>query len=61
MSTKIIPPEERILRPLNVREKRLLGPGPSNMADSISKSLAQPLLGHLDPEFLQVLKNKIEF
>ena len=55
MSSKTIPPIERILKPLSVKEKRLLGPGPSNMADSISKALAQPLLGHLHPEFLEIM------
>lgn len=56
MSTNTIPPLERILKPLSIKEKRLLGPGPSNMADSISKTLTQPLLGHLHPEFLEVEK-----
>lgn len=59
MSTNIISPPERILRPIKVHEKRLLGPGPSNMADSISRAMVQPLLGHLHPEFLEVLNKKI--
>lgn len=59
MSTNIISPPERILRPMKVHEKRLLGPGPSNMANSISGAIVQPLLGHLHPEFLEVFFRKI--
>ncbi len=36
-------------------ERLLLGPGPSNVPDSVCRALAQPLVGHLDPAFLTVL------
>ena len=39
----------------NVSQKLLLGPGPSNLTDSVKHALAQPALGHLDPEFLEIL------
>ncbi len=33
----------------------LLGPGPSNVHESVLAAMAQPLAGHLDPAFLAVL------
>ena len=33
----------------------LLGPGPSNVHPRVLNAMAQPLLGHLDPVFLEVL------
>ncbi len=33
----------------------LLGPGPSNVHESVLAACAQPLVGHLDPAFLAVL------
>src|SRR5690606_4454121 len=32
----------------------LLGPGPSNIAPRVLDALARPLLGHLDPAFLEI-------
>lgn len=34
----------------------LMGPGPSNVAPSVLTALAQPLLGHLDPVFVQMME-----
>jgi alanine-glyoxylate transaminase/serine-glyoxylate transaminase/serine-pyruvate transaminase len=50
-----IPPPHRLLIPLNVSEKKLFGPGPSNMPGLVKHGLAQPLLGHLHPEFLEIM------
>ncbi|MBA0126006.1 alanine--glyoxylate aminotransferase family protein [Haloechinothrix sp. YIM 98757] len=36
-------------------DRLLLGPGPSNPYPEASQGLSQPLLGHLDPEFLTLL------
>src|SRR5258706_246681 len=36
-------------------DRLLLGPGPSNPYPEVTAAFAQPLLGHLDPEFLAVL------
>ena len=36
-------------------EKLLLGPGPSNAHPSVLKAMAQPLIGHLDPDFLDIM------
>jgi aspartate aminotransferase-like enzyme len=37
-----------------LRARTLLGPGPSNPYPEATVALGQPLLGHLDPMFLQV-------
>ncbi len=36
-------------------DRKLFGPGPSNPYPEATSALAQPLLGHLDPEFLRVM------
>ncbi len=36
-------------------ERLLLGPGPSNVATEVRAALARPLIGHLDPAFLNLL------
>ncbi|HYH34713.1 MAG TPA: alanine--glyoxylate aminotransferase family protein [Nocardioides sp.] len=38
-----------------IRERHLLGPGPSNPYPEATDALARPLLGHLDPAFLEVM------
>jgi alanine-glyoxylate transaminase/serine-glyoxylate transaminase/serine-pyruvate transaminase len=38
----------------------LLGPGPSNPYPEVMEALARPVLGHLDPEFLDVLDETAE-
>ena len=35
--------------------KLLLGPGPSNVSPSVLSAMAQPMIGHLDPSFLEIL------
>jgi alanine-glyoxylate transaminase/serine-glyoxylate transaminase/serine-pyruvate transaminase len=40
---------------MRMADRLLLGPGPSNPYPEASAALAQPLLGHLDPDFLAVL------
>ncbi len=40
---------------LRAPERILLGPGPSNMPASVSQALAIPVIGHLDPAFLQIM------
>ena len=41
---------------LNIPERLLLGPGPSNVSDAVREALARPMIGHLDPAFLAVLR-----
>src|SRR6478672_6213185 len=36
-------------------DRLLMGPGPSNPYPEVTAAFAQPLLGHLDPEFLSIL------
>jgi alanine-glyoxylate transaminase / serine-glyoxylate transaminase / serine-pyruvate transaminase len=43
------------VRDLNPPERLLLGPGPSNVSLRIMKALGSPIVGHLDPYFLQVM------
>ncbi|MCW5879196.1 MAG: alanine--glyoxylate aminotransferase family protein [Anaerolineales bacterium] len=47
--------EKKLHSAFNVPERILLGPGPSNMPPSVSQALAMPVIGHLDPIFLQVM------
>lgn len=41
--------------PARLPARLLLGPGPSNVNTRVLEALAQPLLGHLDPLFLEIL------
>ena len=49
------PPDPSILRPLEVPQKTLLGPGPSNCPPRILAAAARPVLGHLHGEFVKVM------
>lgn len=49
-----IPKPQILNEPLKVREKRLLGAGPSNPPDNVLRALSRPIMGHLHPETLQV-------
>lgn len=37
-------------------EKLLLGPGPSNVSPRVRSAMNQPLLGHLDPDFISIIE-----
>ncbi|HEX2173779.1 MAG TPA: alanine--glyoxylate aminotransferase family protein [Dehalococcoidia bacterium] len=41
--------------PVNVPQRLLLGPGPSNLPPRVQTALSLPVLGHLDPEFFRVM------
>ena len=41
---------------LNTPERILLGPGPSMVPPRVLQALAHPLLGHLDPLFVELMK-----
>lgn len=43
---------------LDTSSRVLLGPGPSMVSPRVLRAMATPLLGHLDPEFLQVMKEE---
>jgi len=40
----------------NIPTRRLLGPGPSNVHPNVLQAMAHPLVGHLDPAFLEILE-----
>jgi alanine-glyoxylate transaminase/serine-glyoxylate transaminase/serine-pyruvate transaminase len=42
--------------PLFPSEKLLLGPGPCNVSARVRSAMDQPLLGHLDPDFIGVIE-----
>jgi alanine-glyoxylate transaminase/serine-glyoxylate transaminase/serine-pyruvate transaminase len=41
---------------LNISDRILLGPGPTNVNPRVTQALGQPVIGHLDPEFLNVME-----
>jgi alanine-glyoxylate transaminase/serine-glyoxylate transaminase/serine-pyruvate transaminase len=43
-----------------LRERILMGPGPSNPYPEVLEAMGRPVLGHLDPEFLAVLDETCE-
>lgn len=47
--------EPRAYEPFNPPRRLLLGPGPSPVEDRVLRAMAAPLLGHLDPVFLQYM------
>lgn len=49
----VLPPE-CLAKPMFVRDKRLLGAGPSNPPGTVLIALSSPMMGHLHPETLQV-------
>jgi alanine-glyoxylate transaminase / serine-glyoxylate transaminase / serine-pyruvate transaminase len=40
---------------MSIRERALMGPGPSNPYPEVMQALARPVVGHLDPDFLGLL------
>ncbi|MEM8712111.1 MAG: alanine--glyoxylate aminotransferase family protein, partial [Planctomycetota bacterium] len=46
---------ESIPTALTPSRRVLMGPGPSDVDDAVLAAMARPTLGHLDPEFLQVM------
>lgn len=49
-----------IFKELNPPERILMGPGPSNVDPRVLKAMATPLIGHLDPEFLEIMNETME-
>jgi alanine-glyoxylate transaminase/serine-glyoxylate transaminase/serine-pyruvate transaminase len=43
-----------------ITDRVLMGPGPSNPYPEVTSALTRPLLGHLDPEFLELLDETCE-
>src|SRR5262249_51105908 len=45
---------------LNPSTRILLGPGPSDVHPRVLTAMAMPLVGHLDPQFLQIMNETQE-
>ncbi|XP_033764057.1 serine--pyruvate aminotransferase-like [Pecten maximus] len=63
MSSLSAPPAS-LLHPMNFPRKLLMGPGPSNCPPRILNASALPVLGHLHPEFTQIMdevKNGVKY
>ncbi len=43
--------------PLNPPQRLLLGPGPSDVHPRVLRALSAPVLGHLDPQFLEIMND----
>ena len=43
-------------RLLNTPKRTLLGPGPANVHPRVEKALARPVIGHMDPRFVDVME-----
>ena len=39
----------------NPNFKTLMGPGPSNIAPRVLQAMARPIIGHLDPQFIELM------
>src|SRR5665213_2343770 len=44
------------IAPFHAPPRLLMGPGPSNVAPSVLRAMSQPLVGHLDPVFIQMME-----
>jgi len=44
-----------MVKSLNVPTRTLLGPGPSDVHPRVLQAMATPMIGHMDPEFIQVM------
>ena len=53
-------PGSRLASELKPPRRLLLGPGPSNLHPRVIKALTMPLVGHLDPYFLEVMDETTE-
>jgi alanine-glyoxylate transaminase/serine-glyoxylate transaminase/serine-pyruvate transaminase len=45
---------------MNLPVRTLMGPGPSNVHPRVLRSLATPVIGHLDPKFLELMDEAME-
>src|SRR5438105_4728964 len=50
----------QVLSQLKPSPRILLGPGPSDVHPRILTAMANPLLGHLDPQFLEIMNETQE-
>jgi alanine-glyoxylate transaminase/serine-glyoxylate transaminase/serine-pyruvate transaminase len=48
-------PPMAVPTPAPLSDRLLMGPGPSNPYPEVSAAMCRPMLGHLDPEFIELL------
>jgi predicted aldo/keto reductase-like oxidoreductase len=53
----LLTPGQPMTDALKIRPRTLMGPGPSDVHPRLLAALAQPTVGHLDPQFLGVLND----
>lgn len=51
---EVDPPKE-LLKPLEIPNKILMGPGPSNCSQRVLRSLGNQVIGHLHPEMFKLM------
>ncbi|KAL5015185.1 hypothetical protein ScPMuIL_009455 [Solemya velum] len=51
----VSPPPVELFKPMNFPLKTLMGPGPSNCPPRVLNACSLPILGHLHPEFVQIM------
>lgn len=49
-----------MIKQLNPPRRILMGPGPSDVHPAVLQSMATPLLGHLDPAFLEIMNETMD-
>jgi alanine-glyoxylate transaminase/serine-glyoxylate transaminase/serine-pyruvate transaminase len=49
-----------LFKELNPPSRVLMGPGPSDVHPRVLKAMSTPLIGHLDPSFLQIMNETME-
>ncbi|CAL8325192.1 unnamed protein product [Arctogadus glacialis] len=57
MSSLTIPPPASLLRPLEVPNRYLFGPGPSNVPPRVLAAGGRPIIGHLHPEMYEIMND----
>ena len=49
-----------VYKEINPSIRTLMGPGPSNVDPRVLKAMATPLVGHLDPDFLEIMNETMD-
>jgi alanine-glyoxylate transaminase/serine-glyoxylate transaminase/serine-pyruvate transaminase len=49
--------EEQMVKVSEIKARLLMGPGPSDVNPRVLEAMARPTVGHLDPQFLEVLND----
>ncbi|XP_036421259.1 alanine--glyoxylate and serine--pyruvate aminotransferase b [Colossoma macropomum] len=57
VSSVTIPPPACMLRPLEVPNRYLFGPGPSNVPPRVLAAGGRPIIGHLHPEMYEIMND----